>query len=803
MTVIAFATSVVTSQAQTNLLVRFPLTDTGGGTSFAADPAGQANGFSMTTYTKGAVAGTFQGTPGGGVSGLQVALDFSSNSYFTAVGEGGATTAGPLAAVTNAALNFGFVSAFTATVWFKAVTNMPSTNTTGNWDLGPRIFILGTGGAADKGVANTIGFFYQQWNCLAYSIGTNEIALPCFTNPTVVTTNSTNSAITYTNAYVPTNQWLFYAITYDGGNVATIYSGTDQSAVTTVLATTSTSGVCTGAQVTAEGAFNGADALATTPQNIGPGATGMNATTLSFFANGANNSVLYIGNRQSRARSLDGWIDDFRFYSGAATPSEVEDIRWSAVAPINLVYTLNGMNQPVLTWNALGSAASYIIYRSTTGSYSQLDTSSTPTYTDTTATTGNTYHYEVAAVDSAGDATTSANSPSITVPISPPPPPSVPVVTATPGNAQAVLNWNASTGTGPSAVASYNVARSTTSGAEVVISTVTAPTTTYTDSGLVNGTEYFYEVNAVSTDGSTSAYSTEVNATPVGPPLAPNVGAATTGLAVAVSWTDPNPPNIQAIDTFIILSSVNGGAFSQIATTGVGTSSYTNTGLSVGNTYSYEVEAVNTDGTSPPSSATPSIQITQQVIIQDIAEQTVRAAADHAGVVDDNGSGTIPGTGVANAVGFLRVKWLNDGNPAPGVDTTSCAKTYFRWSFSGQPNPNTNADLQMTWANAGNSTASTMTLWSLDQPYPFLTGVPTPPGDGSTFVPPGGPTTGVTWDNAPANDTNYNLESSLHWNLSNADQWTLTRPRRWPISRPLLRLLFLPPSPSFPRRGGT
>jgi len=756
--VVAFATSVGISQAQTTLLVRFPLTDTDGGTSFASDPAGQANGFSMTTYTKGGVPGTFQGTPGGGVSGLGVALDFSTNSDFTTVGEGGATGAGPVGAVTNAALNFGFVSAFTATVWFKAVTNMPSTNTTGNWDLGPRIFILGTAGATDKGIANTIGFFYQQWNCLAYSIGTSEIALPCFTSPTVVTTNSTNSAITYTNAYVPTNQWLFYAITYDGGNVVTVYSGTDQSTVTTVLATTSTTNVLTAAQVTAEGAFIGSDALATTPQNIGPGAAGMNPTTLAFFANGANNSVLYIGNRQNRARTLDGWINDFRFYSGAVTPSGVEDIRWSALAPTNFTAVPNiGDTQVTLSWNAVAGASGYNLLRGSAngGPYSMvlLNNQNQTSYVDSSITPTGNYYYVVQAVDANGDLTTGPNS--VQKAYLGSPPPAVPGnFTATAENSQVGLNWNASVGS--PAAATYTVSRATASGQESFLQTVTAPATTYTDTNVVNGVKYYYKVSATSAAGTPSANSSEANATPFGPPEAPNASAASTGLAITVSWTDLNPPSIQAVDSFIILRSVNGGPFSQIATPGVGTSSYNDTGLTVGDTYSYEVEAVNNNGTSPPSSATASIQITQQVTIQDIAEQTVRAAADHAGVVNDNGSGTIPGIGAANAVGFLRVKWQADGNPAPGVDTTSCAKTYLRWTFASNPPPDTNSDLTLTWTTDAAGVPTTMTLWSLDQPYRFVTGVPAPPGDGSTFVPPGGPTTGVTWDNAQANDTNYN-----------------------------------------------
>jgi hypothetical protein len=148
-----------------------------------------------------------------------------------------------------------------------------------------------------------------------------------------------------------------------------------------------------------------------------------------------------------------------------------------------------------------------------------------------------------------------------------------------------------------------------------------------------------------------------------------------------------------------------------------------------------------------------------QVTLPDIAEQTVRGAADQFAVINDNGAGTFP----AAAVGFLRVKWINDGNPAGSTangatagDQTSCAKTYFRWSFVGQPNPDTNSDLQVTWANAGNSTASTMTLWSLNQPYPFLAGITGATSTNGGFTGPAGTNPAVTFANAQANDTNYN-----------------------------------------------
>jgi hypothetical protein len=87
-------------------------------------------------------------------------------------------------------------------------------------------------------------------------------------------------------------------------------------------------------------------------------------------------------------------------------------------------------------------------------------------------------------------------------------PPATPTgLAAAPGNAQVSLSWAASSG-----ATSYNVKRSTTSGGPY--STVSSPTTnSYNDTGLTNGTTYFYVVSAVNSNGE-SGNSSEVSATP-------------------------------------------------------------------------------------------------------------------------------------------------------------------------------------------------------------------------------------------------------------------------------------------------
>ena len=91
-------------------------------------------------------------------------------------------------------------------------------------------------------------------------------------------------------------------------------------------------------------------------------------------------------------------------------------------------------------------------------------------------------------------------------------PPAAPTnLAAVKGNGQVVLNW-----TGSAGATSYRVKRSTTNGgAYTTIATGIVPLN-FTDSGLTNGTTYYYVVSAVNADGE-SPNSNQASATPSAP----------------------------------------------------------------------------------------------------------------------------------------------------------------------------------------------------------------------------------------------------------------------------------------------
>lgn len=181
-----------------------------------------------------------------------------------------------------------------------------------------------------------------------------------------------------------------------------------------------------------------------------------------------------------------------------------------------------------LSWTAGSGATGYYVKRSTTsGSETQIASVTATTYADTSVTNGTKYFYVVSAYNSYG---TSGNSNEVNATPSAPAPGAPTGLNATASNAQVALAWNASTG-----AISYNVKRSTTTGAETLLMNVAAPT--FTDGGVTNGTTYYYVVSAMLPAGE-SANSTEVSAVPT--------NGATPDVTIAIS-----PVNSQPISPYI------------------------------------------------------------------------------------------------------------------------------------------------------------------------------------------------------------------------------------------------------------
>jgi len=98
-------------------------------------------------------------------------------------------------------------------------------------------------------------------------------------------------------------------------------------------------------------------------------------------------------------------------------------------------------------------------------------------------------------------------------------PPSAPSsLAASTGDKRVVLTWQAPASNGGSAVSSYKVYRGSTSGGEVLLTTL-GNVLTYTDTAVANGQTYYYQVTATNGFGE-SPRSNEISAIP-NPPASP------------------------------------------------------------------------------------------------------------------------------------------------------------------------------------------------------------------------------------------------------------------------------------------
>jgi acid phosphatase type 7 len=173
-------------------------------------------------------------------------------------------------------------------------------------------------------------------------------------------------------------------------------------------------------------------------------------------------------------------------------------------------------------------------------------------------------------------------------------PPAAPTsLSATAGSSQVTLAWAASAG-----ATSYIVKRATVAGGPYAAIATGVTATSYVDSDVTNGTTYYYVVSAMNAAGE-SANSNQASATPQGgsPPAAPtNLVATTAGKTkIALTWTD-NATNETGFKIEMATSAT--GPFTQIATVGANTTSYTSTGLSRHTTYYYRVRAYGSGGDS-------------------------------------------------------------------------------------------------------------------------------------------------------------------------------------------------------------
>jgi len=276
------------------------------------------------------------------------------------------------------------------------------------------------------------------------------------------------------------------------------------------------------------------------------------------------------------------------------TPAAPTALAATAVSAsqINLLWTDNASNENGFKIQRKTGAA---------GTYATIATIATPnatTYSDTTALAGTQYFYLVTAYVTGGSDSTASNEASATTA---PAAPGTLVATAV-STTQINLTWadNSSTETG------FKIQRKTgVAGTYATIATIATPnTTSYSNTtGLTAGTQYYYRVFSYQAGAPDSAASNEANAaTQPATPAAPTAltATATSSSQINLAWTD----NASNETGFKVLRKTGAaGTYATIATIATpNTTSYSNTGLTAGTQYYYQVVAYVTGGSDSAAS---------------------------------------------------------------------------------------------------------------------------------------------------------------------------------------------------------
>lgn len=247
-----------------------------------------------------------------------------------------------------------------------------------------------------------------------------------------------------------------------------------------------------------------------------------------------------------------------------------------------------GYNSVCLTWSAVDGVSGYDIYSSvtSTGTYDKIGASDTTDFTDNNLTPGKYYYYKIKAKYSAGEVNTYS---SFSNYLSAKPIPSAPTINVSSYSYTSLqLTWSAVDGAN-----GYQIYRSLSSTGTYSLVTTTS-LTSYINSGLVTGKNYYYKVIAYSTVGTTKiygAYSLPMYAKPV--PPTPNASCVSAGFnSIKISWA-----SVSGATKYEIYRSPNDiGTYTLIGSTTL--ASYIDKDLAAGLMYYYKVVAYHLEGTA-------------------------------------------------------------------------------------------------------------------------------------------------------------------------------------------------------------
>jgi|GEM_PF-6024458 len=333
------------------------------------------------------------------------------------------------------------------------------------------------------------------------------------------------------------------------------------------------------------------------------------------------------------------------------------------------------MTSPVsiqLLWNE-NSTASGITFNvekklSTDSSYAPISAQQpNMSFNDTAVTAGSSYDYRVQACLTSALCSDYGFFPTILVPQSGAIPPSPTTFVAGTTLPPVTLTWTTST----TAVSHFNIQKKLSTGSTYTfLTTMNYPTMTYSDTAVVAGASYDYQIQACLTGYGCSSYTTlsGILIPVIIPPPPATLTNSTTMPPVTLSWTMPSGSN--NVYQFNLQKRISGTSnnFSPIGTYGYSVTTMTDTSVVAGTSYDYQIQAC-----ASPNNSSNCSPFTQLLGVLIPGGTTVPNAPTNLTAVVNGNNVTLHWTdNSSDEAGFKIYRgptWTDIGNVGPNITT--------------------------------------------------------------------------------------------------------------------------------------
>ena len=327
------------------------------------------------------------------------------------------------------------------------------------------------------------------------------------------------------------------------------------------------------------------------------GATGGNTPTATTAASGATINLNDATGFSRSGFTFDGWSNGTSilaagFGTTMGSANSTLTAQWKIAIPATpatptVTGSDGGATITVSAGSGGGTPASYTVTSSPAGGSCTITAPAT-SCSVSPLTNGTAYTFSVTATNSTG--TSGAATSTAITPAGKPDAPTG--VTATVGNGSATVSFVAPASTGGPAITGYTV----TSSPAGATCTVGANATTYSCTGLTNGTAYTFAVTANNGIATSDASTSSLAVTPATVPGAPTsvTATSTTSGSATITFTAPASNGGSAITGYIVTSSPAGAKCS----VGANATTYSCTGLTNGTAYTFTAVATNAIGNS-------------------------------------------------------------------------------------------------------------------------------------------------------------------------------------------------------------